>query len=303
MKMISIKQLLMMSASLLLLASCSSDESASNTAITDDGRIPIILGSSIEDGATRSGTNIQNNKFKQGAIIDVQIEPTDIYATTHYDLIQYQVSNSSGGLTPVKKVYPYYPVEGGDVDIYAVYPVGKLDVESFTVKTEQLNDANYKDSDLMFAKVSNQSPTQNTVTLPFRHLMSKIIVRLTEGDNGENIENSKVNLLNVATKINLTGRGILGTVDESSRTTIKMSNDGSVASAAIIVPQEVPSGVFIEVKLANNDIVNYKMPQNMIFESGKKYTYNIKVVEETLMVNYDIEPWIETDDFEQNIKL
>ena len=41
----------------------------------------------------------------------------------------------------------------------------------------------------------------------------------------------------------------------------------------------------------------------MIFESGKKYTYNIKVVEETLMVNYDIEPWIETDDFEQNIKL
>ena len=292
-----------MSAGLLLLVSCSSDESASNTAVVDDGRIPIMLGSSIGDDATRSGTNIQNNKFKQGAIIDVQIDPVDIYATTHYDLIQYQVSNASGGLTPVKKVYPYYPVEGGNVDIYAVYPVGKLDVESFTVKTEQLNDANYKDSDLMFAKVSNQAATQNTVTLPFRHLLSKIIVRLTEGDNGENIENSKVNLLNVATKINLSGRGILGTVDESSRTTVKMSNDGSVASAAIIVPQEVPSGVFIEVKLANNDIVNYKMPQNMIFESGKKYTYNIKVVEETLMVNYDIEPWIETDDFEQNIKL
>jgi hypothetical protein len=302
MKMMNIKQWLLASASLLLLSACS-DDSASKNKTAEDGRIPIMLGSCIDDGTTRSGSNIQNNKFKQGAIIDVQIEPTDIYATTHYDLLQYQVSNSTGGLTPVKKVYPYYPVEGGTVDIYAVYPVGKLDAESFTVKTEQLNDQNYKDSDLMFAKVSNQSATQNTVTLPFRHLLSKIIVKLTEGDNGEDVENSKVSLLNVATKINLTARGVLGTVDESSRTTIKMSNDGSVSSAAIIVPQEVPSGVLIEVKLANNDIVNYKMPQNMIFESGKKYTYNIKVVEETLMVNYDIEPWIETDDFEQNIKL
>lgn len=302
MKMMNIKQLLITSASLLLLAACSSDDSASKDKTADDGRVPIQLGCSVDDG-TRSGTNIQNNKLKQGAVIDVQIEPTDIYATTHYDLLQYQVSNSTGGLTPVKKVYPYYPVEGGTVDIYAIYPVGKLDAESFTVKDEQLNDQNYKDSDLMFAKVSNQSATQNTVTLPFRHLLSKIIVKLTEGDNGEDVENSKVSLLNVATKINLTGRGELGTVDESSRTTIKMSNDGSVSSAAIIVPQEVPSGVLIEVKLANNDIVNYKMPQNMIFESGKKYTYNIKVVEETLMVNYEIEPWIETDDFEQNIKL
>ena len=107
----------------------------------------------------------------------------------------------------------------------------------------------------------------------------------------------------MATKISLTNRGELGEFDASTRTTIKMSNDGSEPSAAIIVPQEVPSGVLIEVRLANNDIVNYKTPQTMFFESGKKYTYNIKVVEETLVVNYSVEPWVETTDFEQNIKL
>ena len=82
-----------------------------------------------------------------------------------------------------------------------------------------------------------------------------------------------------------------------------MSNDGSVGSAAIIVPQTVPSGVLIEVKLANNDIVNYKLTQTMTFESGKKYTYNIKVIEETLQVDYSVEDWIETTDLVQNIDL
>ena len=303
MKMMNMKQILMMSASLLLLMACSNDDATSNGAVAEDGRIPIQLGCSLEEGATRSGVNIQNNKFKQSAIIDVQIEPTTPGDKTKYDLIQYQVSNSSGGLTPVKKIYPYFPVSGSNVDIYGIYPAGNLDVESFTIKTEQLNDDNYKASDLMYAKVSNQAATKNTVTLPFRHLLSKIIVNLSAGDNGENIDNSKISLLNVATKISLTNRGELGEFDASTRTTIKMSNDGSEPSAAIIVPQEVPSGVLIEVRLANNDIVNYKTPQTMFFESGKKYTYNIKVVEETLVVNYSVEPWVETTDLEQNIKL
>lgn len=299
----NIKNLLLLaSAALLSLTACSSDDAAQGEA--PNSGTPILLAGTLEDAATRAATNIQNNRFEQSTVVDVHIEVTDKRNDkTTYDILQYQVSDASGSLTPVKKVYPYYPVKGTSVNIFGIYPSGYMDAGSFSVQPIQLNKEMYKASDLIFAKVENQSAQQAAVTLPFRHLMSKVIVNLTAGDNGEDITNSKVNLLNVATKIATPDRGELGEVDESSRTTVQMSTDGSKSSAAIIVPQEVPSGVLIEVQLANNDIVNYKTTQTMVFESGKKYTFNIKVVEETLVATYTIDDWTPTTDHEQDIKL
>lgn len=299
----NIKNLLIATVGLLSLSACSSDEAMPEK--SSQGQVPIILGSSLDGATTRSATNIQNNRFDVSTIVDVQIEATATGDRTRYDLLQYQVADASGTLTPVKKVYPYYPVSGSSVNIYAVYPTGNLDGESFTVKTSQLNKDNYKASDLIFGKVEDQMAQQAVVTIPFRHLLSKVIVNLEAGDNGEDIDGSIVNLLGVATKIALEGRGELGNADESSRTTVNMSTDGSMSSAAIIVPQEVPSGVLIEVLLKNNDIVNYKTTQTMIFESGKKYTFNIKVVEEKLVATCSVEPWdsYNDTDLDQTIKL
>lgn len=302
------KNLFFTTASLLLLTACSNDDA--EPSVTNNGPIPIMLGTSIDDAETRSGTSIQNNRFKQAAIVDVQIiDVNDTYALypTVYDLLKYQVTSStSGTLTPVNKVYPYYPVSGSTVNIYGIYP----SVENtyfdkttlFSVKETQLNEDNYKASDLMLGVVEEQEATQSTVTIPFRHMMSKIIVTLKAGSS-EDLKNSKIYLLNVAKSIALGTDYTLGAVIESSRTTIHMSNDGSASSAAIIVPQTVPSGVLIQIELTNHDIVNYKLPQSMVFESGKKYTFNITVVEERLVVNYEIDDWTSTDDHEQTIKL
>lgn len=295
------KSILMAALSPLLLMACSSDDATANVA--GESRVPLMLGSTIDGAATRSATNIQNTRFDVSSVIDVQIEPTAAGDHTVYDLLQYQVADASGTLTPVKKVYPYYPVSGSSVNIYAIYPSGNLDVSTFSVKTAQLNKDNYKASDLIYGEVLGQAAQQEVVTIPFRHLLSKVIVNLEAGDNGEDIEGSLVNLLGVATTIGLNGRGVLGDAVASSRTTVNMSTDGSMSSAAVIVPQEVPSGVLIEVQLQNHDIVNYKTPQTMIFESGKKYTFNIKVVEETLVATCSVEPWAETEDLEQDIKL
>ena len=291
--------LFMAALSLLALTACSSDD-ADRNAVAGEGRIPILLNSGVAE--TRAATNLQNNRLDQNAVIDVQIAPSDTKDKTKYDLLQYQVTDASGSLSPVKKVFPYYPVSGSKVNIFAVYPVGNLDVSSFSVQEEQLSKDQYKASDLMFAKVEEQSAQQAAVTLPFRHLLSKVIVNLTP-DSDEDIDKSVVKLLNVATRINLTSRGVLGDADEASRTKVHMTNDGSMSSAAIIVPQDVPSGVLIEVLLKNNDVVNYETTQSTIFESGKKYTFNIKVVESELQVSSKVEPWIETEDLPQTIKL
>ena len=290
--------------SLLALTACSSDDAGRNAA-DGEGRIPILLSSGVS-AETRAATNIQNDKLDQKTIVDVQIvDKNDKGSLTPatYGLLQYQVTDANGTLSPVRKIYPYYPVSGSKVDIYAVYPEGNLDVGSFEVEANQVGKDAYRASDLMFAKVEDQPAQQAAVVLPFKHMLSKVVVKLTKGPNGEDVKKSKVNLLNVATRVNLTTRGVLGAADDDSRGPVNMTTEGSVASAAIIVPQSVPAGVLIEVQLANNDIVNYETVQNTVFESGKVYTYNITVVESRLQVTSEVKPWIDTDDLPQTIKL
>lgn len=306
----SLKNLYLTTASLLLLTACSNDDA--EPSVTNNGPIPIMLGTSIDDAETRSGVSIQNDRFNPSSIVDVKIvEQKDVDPTVTpqgYDLLRYQVTSTvSGTLTPINKVYPYYPISGNSVNIYGIYPSVEntyfLETSSFSVQDTQLNQDNYIASDLMVGKVISQPAVQTTVTIPFRHMLSKVIVTLKAGSN-EDLKNSKIYLLNVAKTIALhTDDYSLGDVIESSRGTIHMSNDGSASSAAIIVPQTVPSGVLIQIELNNHDVVNYKMPQDMVFASGKKYTFNITVVEERLVVNYQIDDWTSTDDHEQTIKL
>ena len=294
-----LKNLFIASAALLAFVACSSDDGRQETAATADGRIPIQLGYGLN--VTRSATDLQDDAFDQSTVVDIKIEATD--NKEKYDLLQYQVTDLSGSLAPVKKVDPYYPTNGSTVDIYGIYPSGYLDAGSFTVQTTQLSDAQYQASDLIYGKVTAQAATQDKVTIPFRHLLSKVVVNLSAAGD-EDIDQSEVRLLNVATKIDMPSRGTLAEeADDSSRTGILMSTDGSISSATIIVPQEVPSGVLIEVKLTNHDVVNYKTTQTTIFESGKKYTYNITVVESGLEVKTKVEDWLTTDDQKQNTKL
>ncbi|MBQ8712709.1 MAG: fimbrillin family protein [Prevotella sp.] len=298
-----LKNLFFAAVAPLTFLACSSDDTAPATA--EATGTPILLSSSVGD-VTRAATNIQNDKLDQKTVVDVQIVDKNDKGTgapTTYDLLKYQVTDAGGTLSPVKKINPYYPTSGSKVDIYAVYPEGNLDVGYFEIQPTQLGKDAYKASDLMFAKVEDQEAQQGAVKLNFKHLMSKVVVKLIKGPNGENIKKSTVNLLNIATKINLAGRGQLGTVDEASRSTIQMSTDGSVTSAAIIVPQSVPKGVLIEVLLANNDIVNYETVQDVPFESGKVYTYNITVVESKLQVKTEVKDWIETEDQAQDTTL
>ena len=79
------------------------------------------------------------------------------------------------------------------------------------------------------------------------------------------------------------------------------------------MPQVVPSGYLLEIVLANNDILHYKTVQDMIFESGKVYTFNVDVIESDITVRTEVTPWDTdsdgdgttdtNDDVEERLKL
>ena len=290
-------------AALALLSGCNSDDKQQTSSQNDDGRIPILLSAGVGDD-TRAGQGIQNTKFKKGQTMDIQITSKD--NMTGYDMLTYFASDNAGTLQPSKGVYPYYPTNGANIDIRAIYPTGYMNSNNFSVtKLNQTGQESYMASDLMFAKLEDVEKTTSAVPLVFHHLMSKICVNLT-GEGGVVLTNSTVKLLNVMTETTFnpqTGEVDYNNAVGSSAGNILMTNNGAQGCAAIIVPQKKNSGFLLEIVLQNNDVLHYKTVQDIIFESGKVYTFNVTVIESNISVETTITPWDTTTDVQEDLKL
>ena len=290
-------------AALAILSSCSSDSIQNEQPLAQDGdaRIPIMLSVGSED--TRASQGLQNTQFKKGETLDVQITSAD--NLTSYDQLTYFAADNAGKLQPLRGVYPYYPTNGANVDIRAIYPTGNMGATTFSVtKVNQSSSEAYMASDLMFAKVTDVEPSTSAVLLTFQHKMAKICVNLT-GEGGVDLSNSTVKILGVKTETafnpqtgEVTIGGATGTASD-----IKMTNDGSQGCAAIIVPQTKSSGYLLEIVLQNNDVLYYQTVQDITFEPGKVYTFNITVIESNITVGTTVEPWASSTYIENRLKL
>ena len=270
---------------LTAMTACSSDDATSQEG---QGKQPILLSTSMQ---TRAGQSIQNVQFEKGQEINVQITAQD--NKTKYDQLTYYTSDNAGTIVPKTGVYPYYPTNKAKVNIRAIYPTGYMKATSFSVRNPQTSKADYMASDLMFASLTDvETPTTETThTLDFKHKMVKVQVNLT-AEGGVELQGSQVKLLNVKTQTTFNSTtGVVSEVGTGSTTDMIISTNGKVGCAAIIVPQSVESGYLIEIVLANNDILNYRTAQTMTFESGKKYTFNIKVIESDITVSTSVSDW------------
>ena len=287
-------------AALALLSGCSSDGEQQTQSQINDGRIPILLAAGEK---TRAGQGLQNTQFKKGQTLDVQI--TSVDNMTGYDQLTYFASDNAGTLQPSKGVYPYYPTNGANVNIRAIYPTGYMNSSEFSVvDINQSGQDAYMASDLMFAKVTDVARSDNAVLLTFEHKMTKIQVNLT-GEGGVVLTNSTVKLLGVKTKTTFNPQ--TGEVNYLNATgaasNILMTNNGAQGCAAIIVPQSKPSGYLLEIVLQNNDVLHYKTVQDIVFEPGKVYTFNVTVIESNISVETTVTPWETTTDVEERLKL
>ena len=297
------KIFLLATSVLALLTACNSDGGQQTQTQNADGHIPIML-SAGNDGESRAAQGLQNTQFKKGQTMDVQITSQD--NMTGYDMLTYFAADNGGKLQPLKGVYPYYPTNGSKVDIRSIYPTGYMNRSDFSVsKPNQTSQDAYMASDLMFAKVTDVAPSASSVLLTYEHKMTKICVNMT-GEGGVTLTNSTVKILGVKTETTFNPQTGEVNVDDASgvASDIKMTNDGSQGCAAIIVPQKKSSGYLLEIVLQNNDVLHYKTVQDIIFESGKVYTFNVTVIESNISVSSTVADWDKTAaDVEQPLQL
>lgn len=263
---------------IVCLASCSNSdvESVTNTAA---GRISLSAGIELE---SRAATNVLQTNFSPNNRIGVYIneQTTETPSVTYPQPIEYRITNTSGKMTRLSGVDPYYPVNGHDVKINAFFPYAAITSSGiYTLLDTQVSRTDYEACDLMSATVTGRDESA-PLQLTFKHLASKVTVNLSTAQSGVSLSYSKIKLLNVAREAHLdAAEGVITSVSGSKTDPVLISNDGRTASSGIILPQVINANTrFIEIELLTKEKVYGIMPTTYTFEPGKSYVFNIDVV-------------------------
>ena len=285
----------------MTLAACSNDDNAN----VPDGATPIQLQASLLSINTRAAQNIQNEQFEKDEELNIyihEIVPAGSKNGASYSTLPYQykvTDPETGALKPQALSSPYYPINKNHVSITSLYPntVQNVNGQWFKVAYNQYTKANYKASDLMVStNLKDQEFSSSPVQLQYQHKLCKINVTLEmyheEGQDVDNdpLKNSEVVLKNVKCEI-FYSQNTDALSDARDVHDVVVTSDGYYPSSAIIVPQDIQATNFIRIKVGK-DILNYTLPTPVTFESGKAYTFNIKVKQDALVVQaFEMENW------------
>lgn len=306
---------MIMAAATMILAGCSNDE---NEPVDNwNGEIRLTSGVTLQTRANTQAEQILNDEVVF-VWADKATEPT----ATEYINAWLLTAKGSGNFTGSSQ---YYPTDGSKLDFYAlhghfdsmtqpsVFPMTLIHV----VKDNQsdTNMQEYAHSDLLYAVKKGVERSSNAVELTFYHMLSKVEVALKAGDGNPDLTGATVTIEGTKTKADFTpdksatmtnqsdraNMVKLTTSDVNNAISIKIKtvtttnfNSNSDYGEAVVVPQTITKGTaFIKVKLSNDAVFSYKIPDSsgLTLESGKKYTYKITVNQSGLTVTSEIEPW------------
>lgn len=297
------KSFMTMAVAMLVFAGCSNDE---NEMDNWNGEIRLTSGLDVQK-VTRAATSIQGENFDSDESIDVFISENttagqeSATVTTYKQPLVY-TTGVSGALNPPVGSQPFFPASGNGVNIYAYYPSGKVNsvadgtTANFTVETDQSGDTNYKKSDLMYGKPT-QNPVERTsspTALTFTHLLSKVTVTLTSGAGSPDLDGATVKFKEVKPTTTLTTAtgGITTALGTETDIIVLKATSSNLSGSAIIVPQTLPH-TFIEVSLKNGGVLtsSFTGAQNVTFEGSKEHKYDITVNLTSLDITSEITPW------------
>lgn len=276
-----------------------------------DERVPILLKASVDveavgqtraagDWGERTTTMTQGSEFLAGEQVIAYIKENDGTNTANIKWpIEYAVVNGNGDLDPVSDAPFYYPVGVNTINIHAIHP-SYTSGAGFTVETDQTTEANYAKSDLCYSKPRDYTRSGTTSyldangrrVLQFKHLLSKIIVNLSVNASAATDKPDYI-MLHAKTTTAMAfpannDNGYTGCMssDASNPGVIKMIQE------AIIPPQEIAAGAsFISLTVPGIGPMMYPMPTATSFESGKKYTYNLKVTDVGITATTNVTDW------------
>lgn len=180
----------------------------------------------------------------------------------------------------------------GTFNAYAYYPylasVNSIEDLPFSVSLDQSGDG-YEQSDFLHAKTTGVSASNEPINLTFKHLMSKLSIRLVKGEDfeGDMPDEAEVRIMNTypASTIDISA-GVATVNGYGDRATITAKADGDHQYSAIIVPQRVSNRVpLIEVIMKG---VSYLYESTFQFKPGINHLVNLVITDNPDKVKIEI---------------
>lgn len=173
------------------------------------------------------------------------------------------------------------------MDVYGYYPYMSLvsvDEQPFSVSLDQSTlDTNegldgYEASDLLWAKTSAATQDDGTVTLQFRHCMSKFVVQLVKGPDyeGEFPEDAEVVLHGTVPSAMIDLASGVATKDMyGDSESIMMRKVDNSTYEAIVVPQRLETRQpFVEITVGG---ISYLFESTFTFKAGMVHTLYLTI--------------------------
>lgn len=281
----SIKIFAIAMAAVMSFAACQKNEP---TPSKPDSKLTLKVSASVYNFTKATDTAFEENDeiglymFKEGAA----------YAENH----KYTYVGSA--LTTATDI-AWYEEEDVVADITAYYPYSENAYNGeFTVNADQSSAELYKASDLLLASAQS-APTKNTVVLPFKHALSKVVVSF---DNQLNEEIANVYFTDLLGKVTINVND--ATVEATGSTgTIKALKSGENTWQLIVAPQTASPK--LAVTTASGKQYTFVLEEEVTFTAGKVSTATDVVLStETIYTSFtpEIEDWVADNElnFSQN---
>lgn len=194
----------------------------------------------------------------------------------------------------------------GTFNAYAYYPytaqVSSIEDMPFSVSTEQgtVDGASgidgYESSDFLYARTEGVSASNAPVSLTFRHVMSKLTVRLIKGEDfeGDMPTDAVVYVHNTVPTATIDlNAGVATRYVRGIRATIEAKQESDYMFSAILVPQRVENRMpLIEVVMKG---VSYMYESTFQFKPGTEHLVNFVISDNPdqikIEIGGEIEDW------------
>lgn len=174
----------------------------------------------------------------------------------------------------------------GTYNAYAYYPyiqgVSSIDDQPFSVATDQSTAktatalGGYEASDLLFATSKGIKASASPINLTFKHIMSKLKIRLVKGEDfeGEMPTTAQVYIHNTVPTATIDLQvGMATRYVKGSQQTITAHQDDDYVYSAILVPQRVENRQpLVEVVMKG---VSYMYESKFVFKPGVEHLVNL----------------------------
>lgn len=280
MKHITLSYICITFASLLLLA-CSTDEvEAPKTAKETPMKFVVNY-----PGQSR----VSGNAFESGDSIGLYVAEQDAPLEIGGNLVNNEALTFDGSNWAASRTLYW---DEGTYNAYAYYPrltsVSSIEDQPFNVSLDQ-SGKGYEKSDLLYAQTKGVSASDDAVSLTFKHIMSKLTIRLVKGEDfeGDMPDEATVKVMNTypASTVDLSA-GVATVNGYGDRATITAKADGNHQYSAIVVPQRVTNRVpLIEVTMKG---VSYLFESSFQFKAGINHTVSLVITDNPDKVKIEI---------------